>query len=78
MEEGNVKRQVPLMEARRARVPEEPCEWEEQVVIWVRHVPQGIVERAFAPNTFMNTIYDWLGSFNLVPEEFVLSDFSQK
>ena len=74
-EEEKVKRQVPLMEARRARVPEEPCEGEEKVVIPVRHITQGIVERAFAPNTFMNTVYDWVGSLNLVPEEFVLSDF---
>ena len=74
-EEEKVKRQVALMEARRARVPEEPCEGEEKVVIRVRHITLGIVERAFAPTTFMNTVYDWVGSLNLVPEEFVLSDF---
>ena len=65
-----------LMEARPARVPEEPCEGEEKVVIWVHHITQGNVERAFAPNAFMNTVYDWVGSLNLVPEEFVLSDFT--
>lgn len=74
-EEEKVKRQVALMEARRARVPKEPCEGEEKVVIRVRHITQGIVERAFSPNAFMNSVYDWVGSLNLVPEEFVLSDF---
>lgn len=41
----------------------------------MRHITQGIVERAFLPNAFMNSVYDWVGSLNLVPEEFVLSDF---
>lgn len=74
-EEEKVKRQVAHMEARRARVPEEPCEGEEKVIIRVRHITQGIVERAFATNAFMSAVYDWVGSLNLVPEEFVLSDF---
>lgn len=42
----------------------------------MRHNTQGIVERAFAPNAFMSAVYDWVGSLNLVPEEFVLSDFT--
>lgn len=63
------------MEARRARAPKEPCEGDEKVVIRVRHITQGIVERAFSPNAFMNSVYDWVGSLNLVPEEFLLSDF---
>lgn len=75
-EEEKVKRQVAHMEARRARVPEEPGEGEEKVVIRVRHNTQGIVERAFAPNAFMRAVYDWVGSLNLVPEEFVLADFT--
>lgn len=61
-EEEKVKRQVALMEARRARVPKEPCEGEEKVVIRVRHITQGIVEHAFSPNAFMNSVYDWVGS----------------
>ena len=55
-EEEKVKRQAALMEARRARVPEEPCEGDEKVR--VRHITQGIMERAFSLNAFMTVSAD--------------------
>lgn len=71
-----VKRQVEIMLARKDRVPEEPCQGEDRVVVRVRHLTFGVVERFFRPDTMLASIYDWVGSLDSTPEHFVLSNYN--
>lgn len=71
----NAERQENLMNSRCARVPEEPFEGEDQVVVHVRHITLGMVKRSFRPTCNMNAVYDWVGSLSLTPEHFTLTDF---
>ena len=36
----------------------------------------GVVERAFKPDTMLASIYDWAGSLDSIPEHFVLSNYN--
>lgn len=71
-----VKRQVEIMLARKDRVPEEPRQGEDRVVVRVRHLTFGVVERSFRPDTMLASIYDWVGSLDSTPEHFVLSNYN--
>lgn len=71
-----IKRQIEIMLARKDRVPEEPCQGEDRVVVRVRHLTFGVVERAFRPDTMLASIYDWVGSLDSTPEHFVLSNYN--
>lgn len=71
-----VKRQVEIMLARKDRVPEEPCQGEDRVVVRVRHLTFGVVERFFRPDTMLASIYDWVGSLDSTPQHFVLSNYN--
>lgn len=64
------------MLARKDRVPEEPRQGEDRVVVRVRHLTFGVVERAFRPDTMLASIYDWVGSLDSTPEHFVLSNYN--
>ena len=71
-----IKRQIEIMLARKDRVPEEPHQGEDRVVVRVRHLTFGVVERAFRPDTLLASIYDWVGSLDSTPEHFVLSNYN--
>lgn len=71
-----LKRQVEVMLARKDRVPEEPRQGEDRVVVRVRHLTFGVVERSFRPDTMLASIYDWVGSLDSTPEHFVLSNYN--
>lgn len=76
-EEERVKRQHVLMNARKARVLEEPGPEEVSILVRVRHVTLGLVERRLRSQTQMSAVYDWIGSLGLIPENFILSEFSK-
>ena len=46
------------------------------MVVRVRHLTFGVVERAFRPDTLLASIYDWVGSLNSTPEHCVLSNYN--
>ena len=71
-----IKRQIEIMLARKDRVREEPCQGEDRVVVRVRHLTFGVVERAFRPDTMLASIYDWVGSLDSTPDNFVLSNYN--
>ena len=71
----NTERQETLMNSRYERVPKEPLEGEDKVVVRVRHSTLGMVKRSFNPTCKMNAVYDWVGSLSLTPEHFNLTDF---
>ena len=64
------------MLARKVRVLEEPLPEEKRILVRVHHVTCGIVERAFKLNAIMASVYDWVGSLNITPEHFVLSNYN--
>lgn len=70
------ERQEMLRVTRSLRVPPEPTEEEDKVIIQVRHVEQGLVKRAFKAQERVARIYDWVGSLSPNPEYFRLADFS--
>ena len=59
--------------ARLSRVLDEPTVDEPRVVVRVRHIDLGLVNRAFKPNQEMAAVYDWIGSLQLIPLYFSLS-----
>ena len=59
--------------ARLSRVLDEPTVDEPPVVVRVRHIDLGLVNRAFKPKQKMAVVYDWIGSLRLIPLYFPLS-----
>ena len=73
-EELNKARKVEEIHAARlSRVLDEPTVDEPRVVVRVRHIDLGLVNRAFKPNQKMAAVYDWIGSLQLIPLYFSLS-----
>ena len=70
------ERQELLRVARSSRIPPEPTDQEDVVMIQVRRVHQGLVKRAFKAQERAARIYDWVGSLSPNPEYFRLADFS--
>ena len=74
-EELNKARKVEEIHAARlSRVLDEPTVDEPRVVVRVRHIDLGLVNRAFKPNQKMAAVYDWIGSLQLIPLYFSLSN----
>lgn len=66
------RRQENLREARTQRVLPIPAIDEPQVKISIRHTSLGVVSRAFPIDSYISSVYDWIGSLCLMPEHFVL------
>ena len=76
-EELNKAREVEEIHAARfSRVLDEPTVDEPRVVVRVRHIDLGLVNRAFKPNQKMAAVYDWIGSLQLILLYFSLSSTS--
>ena len=73
-EELNKARKVEKIHTTRlSRVLDKPMVDEPRVVVRVRHIDLGLVNRAFKPNQKMAAVYDWIGSLQLIPLYFSLS-----
>ena len=73
MEEVSKAKEVEeIYAARLRRVLDEPKEGEPQVVVRVRHVDLGLIQRTFKPYQAMAAVYDWVGSLQLIPVYFSL------
>ncbi|KAK3722360.1 hypothetical protein QZH41_003617 [Actinostola sp. cb2023] len=62
-----------LMLAKKRRVPNEPLNNENHVLVVVRHRTIGVIRRRFYVTEGMTSIYDWVGSLATNPEHFHLS-----
>ena len=69
---NDVERQERLRNVRESRLLQEPDVTEDHVVVSVRHITQGVVTRAFYSTSSLMQLYDWVGSLQLVPENFKL------
>lgn len=67
-----------LQQVRLLRVPDEPLQKENSVLIKVRHLTLGLVKRNFHKNNSMSNVYDWVGSLSPVPMNFLLINYSRK
>jgi hypothetical protein len=54
------------------RVPDEPDDNRNAVLVNVRHVNLGLQSRSFPSNGTVSYVYDWVGSLNAYPENFRL------
>ncbi len=75
-EKADLEKNLHRLEAKRAarlsRVPKEPGLDEVRVRVAVRHPTEGILIRYFPKSAIASTIYDWVGSCALEPENFKL------
>lgn len=75
MEESRKAKEIEdIHTARLARVLEEPGIDEPRTVVCVRHIDMGPLKRAFKPSQTMAAVYDWIGSLQLIPPFFTLSN----
>ena len=73
MEELSKAKEVEEIHAAGLRIVlDEPKEGEPQVVVRVRHVDLGLIQRTFKPYQAMAAVYDWVGSLQLIPVYFSL------
>ena len=54
------------------RVPEQPADKRNAVLVNVRHVNLGLQSRSFPSNGTVSYVYDWVGSLDTYPENFRL------
>lgn len=78
LESQKALEQERLQQVRLLRVPDEPLQRENSVLIKVRHLTLGLVKRNFHQRNSMSNVYDWVGSLSPVPMNFELIDYSGK
>jgi len=71
-EEKEMARLESIRSAKSSRVPPEPILGSPRVRIAVNHLTKDKLVRFFNPNEQMLTVYDWVGSQSLKPENFML------
>ena len=62
-----------LKSTRSKRVPPVP-QGQDSIPVQVRHMMLGLIKRSFGKGDKVTSVYDWVGSQSLLPENFVLED----